>query len=65
MPFTFLTHPKPHMMTNVDVVKQAYAHFATGNVGGVLALFDPAIEWRECKGIPFVKDDAWLGITRA
>jgi len=53
------------MMTNVDVVKQAYAHFATGNVGGVLALFDPAIEWRECKGIPFVKDDAWLGITRA
>jgi hypothetical protein len=59
MPFTFLTHPKLHM------VKQAYAHFATGNVGGVLALFDPAIEWRECKGIPFVKDDAWLGITRA
>lgn len=44
-------------MTNVDVVKQAYAHFATGNVGGVLALFDPAIEWRECKGMPFVKDD--------
>lgn len=44
-------------MTNVDVVTQAYSHFATGNVEGVLALFDPAIEWRECKGMPFVKDD--------
>ena len=44
-------------MTNVDVVTQAYSHFATGNVESVLALFDPAIEWRECKGMPFVKDD--------
>lgn len=44
-------------MTNVDLVKQAYSHVATGNVPGVLALFDPAIEWRECKGMPFVKGD--------
>jgi len=44
-------------MTNVDVVKQAYSNFETGNVPGVLALFDPQIEWRECKGMPFVKDD--------
>ena len=44
-------------MTNVDVVKQAYAHFANGDVGSVLAIFDPAIEWNECKGMPFVKDD--------
>ncbi len=44
-------------MTNVDVVKQAYSHFAAGNVPGVLALFDPAIEWHECKGMSFVKDD--------
>jgi uncharacterized protein len=44
-------------MTNVDVVKQAYSHFATGNVPGVLALFDPAIEWHECKGMPFVTGD--------
>ena len=44
-------------MTNVDLVKQAYSNFATGNVPAVLALFDPAIEWRECKGMPFVKDD--------
>ena len=44
-------------MTNVDVVKQAYSNFETGNVPAVLALFDPHIEWRECKGMPFVKDD--------
>jgi hypothetical protein len=44
-------------MTNVDLVKQAYANFATGNVAGAVALFDPAIEWHECKGMPFVKDD--------
>lgn len=44
-------------MSNVDLVKQAYGHFATGNVPGVLGLFDPAIEWNECKGMPFVKDN--------
>ena len=44
-------------MTNVDLVKQAYSLFSTGNVPGVLALFDPAIEWHECKGMPFVKGD--------
>lgn len=44
-------------MTNVDLVKQAYSHFSTGNVGAVLALFDSAIEWHKCKGMPFVKDE--------
>jgi uncharacterized protein len=44
-------------MTNVELVKEAYARFATGNVPAVLALFDPAIEWRECKGVPFVNGD--------
>ena len=44
-------------MTNVELVKEAYSHFATGNVPAVLAMFDPAIEWLECKGMPFVKDD--------
>ena len=44
-------------MSNVDLVKQAYSHFATGNVPGVLAMFDPSIKWLECKGMPFVKDD--------
>lgn len=44
-------------MTNVDLVKQAYSNFATGNVEAVLAIFDPAIEWHESKGMPFVKGD--------
>ncbi len=49
-------------MTNVELVKQAYAHFSTGNVPAVLALFDPAIEWHECKGMPFVKyDGVYIG----
>ena len=44
-------------MTNTDMVKLAYASFAAGNVPEVLALFDPAIEWNECKGMPFVEGD--------
>jgi uncharacterized protein len=44
-------------MTNIDIVKSAYANFAAGNVAGVLALFDPEIEWCECDGMPFVQGD--------
>ena len=44
-------------MTNVEIVKQGYSYFATGNVEAVLTLFDPLIEWHECKGMPFVKND--------
>ena len=44
-------------MTNGEIVKQAYGHFAIGNVPAVLALFDPAIEWHECKGFPYVTGD--------
>jgi len=44
-------------MTNVELVKEAYGHFATGNVPAVLAVFDPAIEWHECKGFPYVTGD--------
>ncbi len=44
-------------MTNVDLAKELYSHFATGNVPAVLAMFHPGIEWHECKGMPFVKGD--------
>ena len=44
-------------MTNVELVKQGYSNFATGNLEAVLAIWDPAIEWHECKGMPFVKGD--------
>lgn len=44
-------------MTNVELVKKAYSDFTTGNVEAVLAVWDPEIEWHECKGMPFVKGD--------
>ena len=44
-------------MTNVELVKDAYAHFSTGNVPAVLALFDPAIYWDECKSFPYIEED--------
>jgi ketosteroid isomerase-like protein len=44
-------------MTNVELVKKAYSCVATGDMPGALALFDPAIEWNECKGMPFVEGD--------
>ncbi len=44
-------------MTNVEIVKKAYSDFATGNIEGALAQFDPQIEWHECKGMPFIKGD--------
>lgn len=44
-------------MTNVELAKQAYDNFAVGNVPGVLALFDPAIQWHECNSFPYVEGD--------
>jgi len=44
-------------MTNVELVKQGYSDFSKGNMEAVLAKWDPAIEWHECKGMPFVKGD--------
>jgi hypothetical protein len=44
-------------MTNVELVKQGYADFATGNIEAVLATWDPEIEWHECKGMPLVEGD--------
>jgi uncharacterized protein len=44
-------------MTNLELIKQGYSYFAEGNVPAVLSNFAPDIEWRECPGMPFVKDD--------
>ncbi|MEN8203948.1 MAG: nuclear transport factor 2 family protein [Bacteroidota bacterium] len=44
-------------MTNVELVKQGYSNFAAGNVEAVLSIWDPEIEWHECKGMPFVNGD--------
>lgn len=45
---------------NVAVIKEGYASFAKGNMTGVLAAWDPAIEWHECKGMPFMTTSAKL-----
>ena len=44
-------------MTNVELLTQGYANFASGNIKAVLATWDPEIEWHECKGMPFVEGD--------
>jgi ketosteroid isomerase-like protein len=44
-------------MSNVDILKMGYQYFAEGNIEGVLTLFDPEIEWNECKGFPFIDND--------
>lgn len=44
-------------MSNVDILKKGYQYFAEGNIEGVLTLFDPEIEWNECKGFPFVENE--------
>jgi len=46
-------------MTNVELAKQGYSNFAAGNVKAVLAMWDPEIEWHECKGMPFVDGDGF------
>ena len=44
-------------MTNLELTKEAYANFTTGNIPAVLALFDPAIHWHQCKSFPYVEGD--------
>jgi len=44
-------------MSNTDLVRSLYSHFSSGNVPAALALFDPAIEWHECIGMPFIKEN--------
>lgn len=44
-------------MSNVELLKDLYAKFAVGDVPAVLAVFDPAIEWSACKGLPYVEGD--------
>jgi len=44
-------------MTNVELLKQGYSNFAAGKLDDVLALWEPNIEWHECKGMPFIKGD--------
>jgi ketosteroid isomerase-like protein len=48
--------------SNIALAKRLYTLFGQGDIPGVLALFDPAIEWREAEGNPYQPDGApWIG----
>lgn len=44
-------------MKNIDLAKTAYKKFSEGDIAGVLAMFDPKIEWHGCNGFPYVEGD--------
>jgi ketosteroid isomerase-like protein len=44
-------------MKNIDLAKTGYKKFSEGDIDGVLAMFDPNMEWHECNGFPFIKGD--------
>jgi len=49
-------------MSNVQILKDLYAAFGRGDVGAVLAAFDPKIEWREAESNPYKPDGKpWFG----
>src|SRR5688572_30996630 len=50
------------MMSNTEVVRQVYERFARGEVPGILAAFDPEIEFRLAEGHPYCPEGkAWHG----
>jgi ketosteroid isomerase-like protein len=49
-------------MGNVEIIQGGYAAFGRGDVPGVLAIFDPNIEWREAESNPYKPDGKpWIG----
>jgi uncharacterized protein len=49
-------------MSNVQLVREAYEAFGRGDIGTVLGLMDPGIEWREAEGNPYQPSgEAWKG----
>ena len=49
-------------MSNVQLAKDIYAAFGSGNIPTVLAGFHPEIEWRQAEGNPYKRDGAaWVG----
>lgn len=49
-------------MGNVEIMQGAYEAFGRGDIEGVLAAFDPQIEWHEAEGNPYQPDgSAWIG----
>jgi ketosteroid isomerase-like protein len=46
---------------HVSLVKQVYDAFAKGDVAGVLANFDPQIDWREAEGFAYADGNPYIG----
>ena len=50
------------MTNNVELAKNLYATFGRGDIPAVLAMCDPAIQWRQAEGNPYQPDGAvWIG----
>src|SRR5262245_2415143 len=49
-------------MTNVEIVKQCYERFKRGDAAGLLAMFDPNVEFRLAEGHPYrIDGKPWIG----
>jgi ketosteroid isomerase-like protein len=48
-------------MDNVELIRGIYAAFEAGDVPGVLATFDPNIEWYEAEHNPYWPGKAFVG----
>jgi uncharacterized protein len=47
---------------NVEMMRGLYEAFGRGDIEGVLAAFDPQIEWREAEANPYEPDGSpWIG----
>jgi len=47
--------------TNVDLIRNLYAAFATGDAPTVLAAMDPAIVWKEAENFPYADHGPYVG----
>ena len=46
---------------NVELMSDAYAAFANGDVPAVLAVMDPQIEWNEAENFPYADGNPYIG----
>lgn len=50
-------------MSYLDILKQGYRDFASGNVEAAVANWQPDIVWAQCTGFPYVKGDGiYVGV---
>ena len=50
------------MSENVELARKVYETFAKGDIESVIAMLDPAIEWRKAAGNPYQPNGApWIG----